>query len=323
MLKSNQIKEAVALLQNGEIVAIPTETVYGLAADATNDEALLKIFAAKGRPSDHPLIVHIESFDKVNDWAELVPKSAKKLAQHFWPGPLTMIFWKRKTVSNLITGGLNTVAVRVPNHPVALEIIQKLGKGVAAPSANAHKKTSPTKPEHVFKSLKGKIAAIVDGGSCSVGIESTIVDMTKETPTILRPGVITADMIEKVLNTKVYQPFNHSDKVSGNMEVHYQPKKPLFVLSKKEIELCIEREKNIAVMHYSVIEKNSDAAFYQMPVTKSEYARKFYEMLHHIDDTNVEKILVEQLPNSDDWGDINDRLKKASSRVIPTKKKRE
>jgi len=314
MLKANQINEAVSLLQNGEIVAIPTETVYGLAADATNDEALRKIFVAKGRPSDHPLIVHIESFDKVNDWAERVPESAKILAQHFWPGPLTMIFWKRKTVSNLITGGLKTVALRVPNHPLALEIIKKLGKGIAAPSANTHKKTSPTKPEHVFKSLKGKIATIVDGGPCSIGIESTIVDMTKETPIILRPGVITADMIKKVINMKVYQPFNHTDRVSGNMKEHYQPEKPLFVLSKKELEICIEREKNIAVMHHSIIERSPSAAFYQMPVTKSEYAKKFYEMLHHIDDTNVEKILVEQPPNSNDWADINNRLQKASSK---------
>lgn len=314
MLKLNQINEAVTLLKNGEIVAIPTETVYGLAADATNDEALRKIFAAKGRPSDHPLIVHIESFDKVKDWAEHIPKSAKRLAEHFWPGPLTMIFWKRKAVSNLITGELNTVALRIPNHPLALEIIKKLGKGIAAPSANAHKKTSPTKPEHVFKSLKGKIAAIVDGGPCAIGIESTIVDMTKETPIILRPGVITADMIEKVINMKVYQPFDHDEIVSGNMKAHYQPEKPLFVLSKKEIEFCIEREKNIAVMHHSIIGESPGAVFYQMPVTKLEYAKKLYEMLHYIDDTNVEKILVEQPPTSNDWADINNRLQKASSK---------
>ena len=226
-----------------------------------------------------------------------------------------MIFWKRKTVSNLITGGLDTVALRAPNHPLALEIIKKLGKGVAAPSANAHKKTSPAKPEHVFKSLKGKIATIVDGGSCTIGIESTIVDMTKETPIILRPGVITADMIEKAINMKVYQPLNHRERVSGNMNAHYQPEKPLFVLSKKEIELCIEREKNIAVIHHSIIKRSPSASFYQMPVTKTEYTKKLYEMLHHVDDTNVDKILVEQPPNSNDWGDINDRLKKASSEL--------
>jgi L-threonylcarbamoyladenylate synthase len=224
-----------------------------------------------------------------------------------------MIFCKRKTVSNLVTGGLNTVALRVPNHPLALEIIKKLGKGLAAPSANAHKKTSPTKPEHVLKSLEGKIAAILDGGPCDIGIESTIVDMTKEKPIILRPGAISADMIEKVINIKVYQPFNHRDRVSGNMKNHYQPEKPLFVLSKKEIELCIEREKNIAVMHYSIIARSPDAAFYQMPVTKSEYAKKLYEIIHHIDDTNVGKILVEQPPTSNDWADINNRLQKASS----------
>lgn len=315
MLKIDQIREAVSLLKNGEIVAIPTETVYGLAADATNDEALRKIFAAKDRPSDHPLIVHVDSFEKINDWAEYVSDNAKKLAEHFWPGPLTIIFWKKKTVSNLITGGLDTIAIRIPNHPLALEIIKKLGKGIAAPSANIHKKTSPTKPEHVLKSLKWKISTIIDGGPCAIGIESTIVDMTKEKPIILRPGAITADMIEKVINIKVDQPFSHKNKVSGNMKAHYQPEKPLFILSKKEIKLCIEKEKNIAVMHHSIIEKNPKAAFYKMPIKKEEYAKKLYEMLHHIDDTNVEKILVEQPPTSNDWDDINNRLRKASSKI--------
>jgi L-threonylcarbamoyladenylate synthase len=314
ILTISRIKDAVALLKNGQIVAIPTETVYGLAADATNDEALRKIFVAKGRPMNHPLIVHIESFDKVSYWAKSVPKNAKILAKHFWPGPLTMIFHKRKAVSSLITGGLNTVALRVPNHPLALEIIKKLGTGIAAPSANAHKKTSPTKPEHVLKTLTGKIAAIVDGGDCSVGIESTIVDMTKEVPIILRPGAITADMIEKVLNIKVEQPLIHAEKVSGNMKVHYQPEKPLFVLSKKEIELATQKKQNVAVMHHSIIDGSPNARLYQMPFKKSEYAKKLYEMLHHIDGTDVEKILVETPPNSNEWDDINDRLFKASSK---------
>ncbi|MBU6140059.1 MAG: threonylcarbamoyl-AMP synthase [Proteobacteria bacterium] len=314
LLEANQIKEAAALLKNGDVVAIPTETVYGLAADATNDQALRKIFAAKNRPLDHPLIVHIESFSKVDDWADFVPKSAKKLAEHFWPGPLTMIFQKRKTVSDLITAGLNTVALRVPNHPVALEVIRELGRGVAAPSANAHKKTSPTKPEHVLKTLEGKIAAILDGGACRVGIESTIVDITKEVPVILRPGAITASMIEKALNMKVYQPFNYDRKVSGNMASHYQPEKPLLILSKKEVALSIKKEKNIAVIHHSIIAGSQGVEMYQMPNTKTKYAQKLYETLHHIDGTNVEKILVETPPNSDDWADIRDRLKKASSK---------
>ena len=314
ILKENQINDAVTLLRNGEIVAIPTETVYGLAADATNDDALRKIFTAKGRPTDHPLIVHIDSFDKVNDWAEWCPESAKKLAKHFWPGPLTMIFKKREKVSPLITGGLDTIALRIPNHPVALEIIKKLEKGIAAPSANAHKKTSPTKPEHVFKTLEGRIAAIVNGGVCSVGIESTIVDMTKDTPVILRSGAITASMIETVLDTKIDQTFSHSERVSGNMKVHYQPEKPLFILSREEIEACIQKEQHSAVMHHSIMDTSRNADFYPMPIIKTDYAKKLYETLHHIDSTNARKILVEKPPNSHDWADINDRLQKASSK---------
>ena len=314
MLKADQINEAVTLLKNGEIIAIPTETVYGLAADATNDEALRKIFAAKNRPLGHPLIVHIESFDKVTDWAEHIPKNAEILAKEFWPGPITMIFQKRKTVSDLITGGLDTVALRVPNHPIALEIIRKLKKGLAAPSANTHKKLSPTKPEHVLKKLKGKIAAVLDGGVCGVGIESTIIDITKETPIILRPGAVTANAIEKALNTKVDQPFNHCEKVSGNMNVHYQPNKPLLVLPKKELELKLKSEKNIAIIHHSIIENLSSAKLYQMPTTKAEYAKKLYEILHHVDETNVRKIFVEEPPTSNDWDCINDRLKRASSK---------
>lgn len=314
ILKEAQLKEAVDFLKKGEIVAIPTETVYGLAADATNDEALRKIFTAKGRPSDHPLIVHIDSVDKVHQWAEFVSEDAKKLAKQFWPGPLTMIFRKRKTVSTFITGGLDTVAVRVPNHPVALEIIKKLGNGIAAPSANSHKKTSPTKSAHVLSTLDGKIAAVIDGGSCSIGIESTIIDMTKKIPVILRPGVITTSMIETVLNMKIDQPMSHNEKVSGNMHIHYQPKKPLFILSKKEIDQQIQKEQHIAIIHQSTMPPHQNAEFYPMPTKKADYAKKIYEIMHHIDQTNVDKIWVETPPSSNEWADINDRLLKASSK---------
>lgn len=314
ILKSTQTDEAVALLKSGDVIAIPTETVYGLAADAANDDALHKIFTAKGRPSDHPLIVHIDSFENIVHWVEEIPENARKLGKYFWPGPLTMVFRKRKTVSSLITGGLNTVAIRVPNHPIALEIIKKLGAGIAAPSANAHKKTSPTKPEHVLKTLEGKIAAIIDGGDCSVGIESTIIDMTREIPQILRPGAISAIMIENVLNIKVGQPFSHNKKISGNMKIHYQPEIPLFVMPKEEIELIIQEKHNVAVMHYSELDKSEKADFYKMPATKSEYARKLYETLYIIDSTKVNKIIVEKPPVSNDWADINDRLLKASSK---------
>ncbi|MFS8506618.1 MAG: threonylcarbamoyl-AMP synthase [Candidatus Babeliales bacterium] len=282
LLKADQIDEAVRLLKDGEVVALPTETVYGLAADALNDDAITKIFQAKNRPADHPLILHIQSADQIDDWAINISQDAKKLANHFWPGPLTMILQKNHRVSSLITGGLDTVALRVPHHPVALAIIQQLGNGIVAPSANAHKKTSPTQPEHVLKTLDGKIAAIIDGGTCSIGIESTIIDMTKETPKILRPGAITAEMIEAVIKKTIECPVKHSQKVSGNMEIHYQPDKPLLLLSLDELQKKLKEEKNIAVMHYSPIEHHQHATYYKMSQHKNEYAQALYQtLLHH------------------------------------------
>lgn len=311
-LKADQINQAVSLLKDGEIVAVPTETVYGLAADALNENAIAKIFQAKNRPADHPLILHIQSHSQINDWAINISEDAKKLAQHFWPGPLTMILQKNNRVSSLITGGLDTVGLRVPDHPVALALIKKLGNGIVAPSANAHKKTSPTKPEHVLKTLDGKIAAIIDGGPCSVGIESTIIDMTKPIPVIVRPGAITAKMIKAVINKTVKCPLKHSQKVSGNMEIHYQPDKPLLILPLDAIEKKLATERSVAIMHYSEIAHHKNATYYKMPQNKNEYAKILYQTLYTIDTTDVDTILVEIPPMSAEWSDINDRLSKAS-----------
>lgn len=313
-LQSHQIDEAVTLLKDGEVVAIPTETVYGLAADATNEQAIGKIFAAKRRPSDHPLIVHVDSFDKVINWAEQISENATKLAACFWPGPLTMIFKKRKTVSNLITAGLDTVALRVPNHELTLEVIKRLGNAVAAPSANLHKRTSPTRPEHVLVTLSDKIAAVIEGGACGIGIESTIIDMTKESPVILRPGAITAPMIENVLGIKIEEKYASQQKVPGNMLLHYQPEKPLFLLSIDEIKWRLKKEFNVAIMHYSRINKNRKASYYKMPQDKSQYAKALYETLYRMDCTNVNKIFVEKPPSCIEWHDVNDRLIKASTK---------
>ena len=195
ILKAHQIDEAVNLLKDGELVALPTETVYGLAADARNEIAIKKIYIAKNRPLNHPLIVHIDSYENLENWAQDIPIGAKLLAEHFWPAPLTILLKKRNKVSNTITAGLNTVAIRVPQHPIILDLIKKLGNGIVAPSANLHQKTSPTKPMHVLKTLNNSIAAVLDGGMSNIGIESTIIDMTKDRPAILRYGAITNDLI--------------------------------------------------------------------------------------------------------------------------------
>lgn len=315
LLQSHQIDEAVSLLKKGELVALPTETVYGLAGDATNDQAISKIFIAKKRPSNHPLIVHVASLDEVLHFTRHVSDMAKLLAEHFWPGPLTMLFYKNSKVSELITGGLQTVAIRIPDHPVMLEILRKFGRPLVAPSANIYKKISPTNAQHVIKGLEGKISAIVDGGPCNIGIESTIIDMTNKQPTILRPGVISRFMIEEVTKLSIDAPLKHKKKVSGNMKIHYQPDTPLFLLSLSEIKHLISKNKchNVAIMHYSELEASPEMRLYRMPTEQLSYARLMYQTLHNIDMTNSERILVERPVDNHDWSGIYDRLSKAGS----------
>ena len=195
----NQLEKAGEIIRNGGLVAFPTETVYGLGANALDEEAAKKVYEAKGRPSDNPLIVHISNLDMLDDIVTQVPEVAKKLMDAFWPGPMTLIFNKSGLVPKGTTGGLNTVAVRFPNHPIALELIEKSGVSIAAPSANLSGKPSPTMGEHVIDDLDGRIDMIIDGGMVGMGLESTIIDVTSETPMILRPGFITYEMIKDVI----------------------------------------------------------------------------------------------------------------------------
>jgi L-threonylcarbamoyladenylate synthase len=313
ILDTSQLDEAVALLRRGDVVALPTETVYGLAADATSDGGVGKVFTAKGRPARHPLIVHLACFDEASDWAADIPDSARVLAEHFWPGPLTMVLPGKASVNPRISGGLETIALRVPGHPVALAIIRNLGNGIVAPSANAHKKTSPTQVEHVLKTLSGRIAAVVDGGPCSVGIESTIVDLTGERPVILRPGAITVSMIEHALQLPLDRHARHDVRAPGNMPVHYQPEKPVLLLSRPELVSRLAHETRVAVMHHSDLEVGEGVACYRMSIDRADYARSMYRTLHRIDATDVARILVEAPPAGDDWADINDRLSKAAA----------
>ena len=202
-IDENEMKEAAELIRKGELVAFPTETVYGLGADALHPEASNKIYAAKGRPSDNPLTVHICKFEELVSIAKEVPAQAEKLADAFWPGPLTMIVWKNEKVPYETTGGMETVAIRMPKHPVALKLIEESGCLIAAPSANTSGKPSPTEASHVKLDLDGKIPMILDGGPVGIGIESTIIYLTEDTPMILRPGYITKEMLEEVLGEEV------------------------------------------------------------------------------------------------------------------------
>lgn len=202
--------KAAKLLLEGELVAIPTETVYGLAADAQNKEAINKIFEVKQRPSTHPLIVHIADVLELKKWALDIPEIAYALAKAYWPGPLTIVLKKAANVGAEISGGLETIAIRVPNQPKLLEMMKQHDLALVAPSANPHKKLSPTKADHVYKSLHGRIPAVLDGGVCAVGLESTILDLTQENPIILRKGPITKDDLEKILGCCVIDPSSHS-----------------------------------------------------------------------------------------------------------------
>lgn len=243
--------QAIDLLNQGEVVAFPTETVYGLGAVATNDSAVKKIFEAKGRPSDNPLIVHIGTIEEVSNYIEEIPDNAKKLMDCFWPGPLTIIMKAKKgLLAPSVTAGLSTVGLRMPNHEVALRLLRKLQKPVAAPSANRSGKPSPTKAVHVEEDLQGRIPLILDGGATGIGIESTVLDVTVTPPVILRPGGVTKEMLEQVIGTvilptKNQQILDSTPKAPGMKYTHYAPNAPVYLIehNKKEIELAIRQLK--------------------------------------------------------------------------------
>ena len=230
------MEQAGQLIAEGELVAFPTETVYGLGGDALHPEAAKKIYAAKGRPSDNPLIVHIAEFSDMERVAKTIPEQAKKLADAFWPGPLTMIVWKSDAVPSATTGGMDTVAVRMPNHPVALDLIRKSGCLIAAPSANTSGRPSPTEAQHVAEDLSGRIAMILDGGPVGIGIESTIIDLTEDKPMVLRPGYITPEMLSEVLGEEVVidpgiiaADDTRKPKAPGMKYKHYAPKAEMII----------------------------------------------------------------------------------------------
>jgi L-threonylcarbamoyladenylate synthase len=319
-LKANRPEDcerAAALLRQGALVAVPTETVYGLAADARQPQAVNAIFAAKERPRSHPLIVHLQDKEAIQEWASIIPLEARVLTKAFWPGPLTLLLHKSPKVNRTVTGGLDTIALRVPDHPVLLPLIKRLGTGLAAPSANLHKQLSPTSAEQVHRQLDGRIAAVLDGGSCRVGLESTILDLTTTTPRILRSGPVSRQEIEAVLQMPVELPQTHQVAVPGNMQQHYQPHTPLHVLNSAELKTKANSPGRWAILTYSASmpEITSTNAVLQerLPANKPEYARELYAALFRMDQTQADAILLEQPPQDEQWLDVNDRLRKAAA----------
>ena len=323
---------AAKALQQGEIVSFPTETVYGLGAIATSQEAVLKVFDAKGRPSDNPLIVHISDINQMTSTVEEVPEIALTLAKAFWPGPLTMILKAKPGIyAPALSAGLPTVSFRMPNHPLTLELITKVGIPLVGPSANLSTKPSPTKVEHVFEDMKGRIRGIVEGGSSTVGVESTVIDLTNEEgPVILRPGVITKDQIESVIGpiqssvtTKTGE--KEVPKSPGMKYRHYAPKTPVLIVEgavesfEKATQEAQKNGKIVGIMAQNAIVDAIEIGvegIYKMGTSVDDMNRSLFDALRTLDHLGLDIILAQGAPEAGVGIAYMNRLKKAASTII-------
>lgn len=313
------LARAASLLRAGKLVAFPTETVYGLGADASDPEAVAAIFRTKGRPADHPVIVHLPGTREMHRWARDVPDAAGRLAGMFWPGPLTLVLRRAVGVSDLITGGQDTVGVRVPGNPVALGLLKAFGGALAAPSANRFGHISPTTADHVAAEFGDEIAAVIDGGPCSVGVESTIVDLTGPRPRLLRPGMIRVDALEAELGMPLLRAGDEEGpRASGRLASHYAPGAPLELVSPvdlaRRVDACMAAGQRIAVLTRGELPAASgQAVWIRMPRQPVQFARALYAELRRADAAGPDRILVESPPDSPAWEAISDRLRRASS----------
>lgn len=324
---------AVKLLQSGELVAFPTETVYGLGADAANPEAVARIFAAKGRPANHPVIVHLAGAGQLDQWARDIPPVAWELAEAFWPGPLTLILKRAPAVPLAVTGGQDTVGVRVPAHPVALDLLRAYTEagggrgglcGIAAPSANRFGRISPTEAAHVREELGDAVAMVLDGGRCPVGIESTIIDLSNDNGPLrlLRPGHITPEQIRSVVGVApespgLRKPQQGTPRVSGSLDAHYAPRTPMRVVDTAQLRDTLAAlsvaGKRFGLLVYSSPDSSASAhSLRQMPNDPEGYARELYAALRDLDAAGNELIVVERIPESPAWAAVNDRLRRAA-----------
>lgn len=307
---------AAELLLKGDLVAIPTETVYGLAANALNEKAVLSIFEAKQRPFFDPLIIHLPTIESIDKYAYLTDLRLQKLAKAFWPGPITLLLPKKESIPNLVTSGLTSVAVRIPNNILTLELLKKINVPLAAPSANPFGYVSPTQPEHVNSQLGDKIAYILDGGACEVGLESTIIGVEDDKVCIFRLGGLALEEIEKVIGKTELRINNSSNPVSpGQLKSHYAPKKPLFI---GEIKQLIEKnnDKKIAIICFG--EENfeeKDLLIFNLSKNKNlqEAAINLFKFLRLADASDADAVVCEKVPDTGLGRAINDRLRRAAS----------
>jgi L-threonylcarbamoyladenylate synthase len=307
------LDEAVAVLRRGGLVAFPTETVYGLGADASNSAAVGRLFTVKRRPRAHPLIVHLGHADWLEDWAIDVPTEARQLAECFWPGPLTLILKRNARVHDDVTGGQETVGLRVPGHPLALALLQRFGRGVAAPSANRFGRVSPTTADHVRADLGTEVDLILDGGPCDVGIESAIVDLSRGVPTLLRPGQLSTAQLEEVIGITLQPPGASAPRAPGTLESHYAPRTPLEVVAQDTLEDRLRAtELPVAVLAASKPDSRNVVRFVQASIDADTYARRLYEWLRVLDAAGAALMLVERPPDAPAWAGIRDRLQRAA-----------
>lgn len=332
--KEEELREAAAILARGGLVAFPTETVYGLGANALDEEAAKKIYAAKGRPSDNPLIAHVARIEDVSDLVQEIPEAGKKLMDAFWPGPLTLIFPKKDIVPYGTTGGLNTVAVRMPSHPTARLLIALAGVPIAAPSANTSGKPSPTTADHVMQDMNGKIDMVVDGGEVEIGVESTIVDVSSKIPTLLRPGAVTMEMLEAVLGEVAVDPVilgpvkeGVRPKAPGMKYRHYAPKAEMTLVEEASVEEMVKKIQELAKEKqregFRVGILCTDESLQAYPsdmVVKSigkrereeTVAHNLFAVLREFDDAGVDCIFSESFPKDHMGQAIMNRLSKAA-----------
>lgn len=327
-MRTTDASVAANALRQGQLVAIPTETVYGLAADVSNADAVRKIFAVKGRPTDHPLILHCADTEQLDRWARDIPASAWALASAFWPGPLTLLLWRSELVSDEVTGGRDTVGIRVPNHELTRFTLREFAGAVAAPSANRFGKVSPTSAEHVEADLGNDVDVILDGGSCQVGVESTIVDLTGEQPIVLRLGAVTIEQLTEVLGVEpeiANAQLKEKAKAPGMLASHYAPSAQVVLADEVEVsavvrsivaEKSVKRIAVLAPMHLSIAEQQDDIDIIELePAGDAEhYAAVLYDRLRLVDRLGIDVVVCVPPEQSGIGRAVCDRLQRAATR---------
>jgi L-threonylcarbamoyladenylate synthase len=313
-----ELEAAVTALRNGELVAFPTETVYGLGANARDPSALRRIFEAKRRPANHPLILHLDSIRFLPRWAHEIPAQVEVLADRLWPGPLTLVLKRNPEVSEVLTGGQDTIAIRIPSHPMALQLLTAFGGGIAAPSANRYGRLSPTRAEHVREELGDAVSVILDGGESTIGLESTIVSLVDGPPRLLRPGAVRLDQLRELLPDLEVGPAPGTPRTPGSMAQHYAPQTRVVIVSTPELEPRIEEllaaQRRVAVLAQRPPRlARANVTWINAGRRADVYQHDLYANLRSLDKAGAAAILVEEVPDGLPWAAVRDRLARASA----------